>query len=343
MLTNNDGKRAKKFSFFHENTLPLEKESVSFAVELLPGQYDQREDFAEQCIQLITQKERPVVAAAKVYVLEGNLTTADIVKIKKYCINPVEAREAAARIPETLEGVWENPKPVEILTKFNEMTKTEIDDFRIKCGLAMSLDDLCFCQSYFKAENRSPSITEIKVLDTYWSDHCRHTTFMTQIQEVKVADSLFTNPVQKAYEIYQKDRLFVYGKKTDRPITLMDIAVLGMEFKLREADFGIYPKGLIYGLSCLENWLYGGDPVDALQVNALLKFLREKLKTNYFESLIENYLLDNTHKLLLTLRPEPGKEERQHSEELAKMAALKNTMSTEEVALHINQAKKLHE
>jgi len=213
----------------HENTLPLEKESVSFAVELLPGQYDQREDFAEQCIQLITQKERPVVAAAKVYVLEGNLTTADIVKIKKYCINPVEAREAAARIPETLEGVWENPKPVEILTKFNEMTKTEIDDFRIKCGLAMSLDDLCFCQSYFKAENRSPSITEIKVLDTYWSDHCRHTTFMTQIQEVKVADSLFTNPVQKAYETYQKDRLFVYGKKTDRPITLMDIAVLGMK------------------------------------------------------------------------------------------------------------------
>jgi len=151
-------------------------------------------------------------------------------------------------------------------------------------------------------------------------------------------------------EPQNKDKFISVIYKTLQSITingldkeLVESHLNAMEFKLREADFGIYPKGLIYGLSCLENWLYGGDPVDALQVNALLKFLREKLKTNYFESLIENYLLDNTHKLLLTLRPEPGKEERQHSEELAKMAALKNTMSTEEVALHINQAKKLHE
>ena len=136
--------------------------------------------------------------------------------------------------------------------------------------------------------------------------------------------------------------------------TLQDITIKGldkelveshlnaMEFKLREADFGIYPKGLIYGLNCLESWLYGGNPIDSLQVNDLLKFLREKLQTRYFESLIENYLLDNTHKVLLTLRPEPGKEEQQHIEELEKMAVLKDSMSAEEISLHIKQAKKLH-
>ncbi|MDD4320765.1 MAG: phosphoribosylformylglycinamidine synthase [Acidaminococcaceae bacterium] len=213
--------------FVYENTLPLVGESAAFAVELLPGQYDQREDFAEQCIQLITQKERPVVAVAKVYILEGKLTAAEILKVKEYCINPVEAREAMAAIPENLDNVWEVPKSVEILTKFTAMTETEIATFRLEQGLAMSLEDLLFCQKYFARENRAPSITEIKVLDTYWSDHCRHTTFMTEIHKVDIADSLFTAPVQKAYNAYQKDREFVYGKNSKRPITLMDIAVLG--------------------------------------------------------------------------------------------------------------------
>jgi phosphoribosylformylglycinamidine synthase len=213
----------------YQTTLPLAKESISFAVELLPGQYDQREDFAEQCIQLITQKERPVVSSAKVYVLEGNLTKADITKVKEYCINPVEAREAVAEIPETLDGLWETPQSVEILAKFSKMNQEEMDAFRKERGLAMSLEDLLFCQKYFREENRLPSITEIKVLDTYWSDHCRHTTFMTEIENVKVDDSLFTKPVQKAYDSYRKDREFVYGKNTERPITLMDIAVLGMK------------------------------------------------------------------------------------------------------------------
>ncbi len=213
--------------FVYEKALPLAGESAAFAVELLPGQYDQREDFAEQCIQLITQKERPVVAAAKVYILEGKLTAAEILKVKEYCINPVEAREAMAAIPETLDNEWEVPKSVEILTKFVTMTETEIATFRLEQGLAMSLEDLLFCQKYFARENSAPSITEIKVLDTYWSDHCRHTTFMTEIHKVDIADSLFTAPVQKAYNAYQKDREFVYGQNSKRPITLMDIAILG--------------------------------------------------------------------------------------------------------------------
>jgi len=151
-------------------------------------------------------------------------------------------------------------------------------------------------------------------------------------------------------EPQNKDKFISVIYKTLQDITingldkeLVESHLNAMEFKLREADFGVYPKGLIYGLSCLENWLYGGDPVDALQVNDLLKFLREKLETHYFESLIENYLLDNTHKLLLTLRPEPGKEERQHADDLAKMEVFKANMSAEEIALHIKQAKKLHE
>ena len=213
--------------FVYEDKFPLAKGSTSFAVELLPGQYDQREDFAQQCIQLITQKDRPVVAAAKVYILEGPLTTNEVLKVKEYFINPVEAREAGEAIPETLDNVWEVPKSVATLHSFGTMQTEEIEAFRQEQGLAMSLEDLLFCQEYFKKENRAPSITEIKVLDTYWSDHCRHTTFMTEIQDVNIAEGLFTNPVQKSFDAYQKDREFVYGHNTERPITLMDIAVLG--------------------------------------------------------------------------------------------------------------------
>ena len=151
----------------------------SFAVELLPGQYDQREDFAAQCIQAITQGQRPIVAAAKVFLLEGDLSDADFEKIKKYCINPVEAQEAAIEKPETLDMTWDVPKPVAVLDGFRSLDRKGLEDFLHQQELAMSLEDLAFIQEYFQKENRDPSITEIKVLDTYWSDHCRHTTFDT--------------------------------------------------------------------------------------------------------------------------------------------------------------------
>lgn len=210
----------------YEESVEIPAGTHSFAVELLPGQYDQREDFAAQCIQAITQGQRPTIAAAKVYVLEGDLTDADVEKIKHYVINPVEAQEAEIAKPETLDMTWEQPKPVAILTGFRELSHEGLVDFLNKQELAMSIDDLAFIQEYFKKEDRDPSITEIKVLDTYWSDHCRHTTFETKLNNVEITDGVYTEPVAKAFELYKKDRAFVYGADTKRPITLMDMACL---------------------------------------------------------------------------------------------------------------------
>lgn len=212
-----------------------------FAVELLPGQYDQREDFAAQCVQLITQKEKPIIETAKVYILEGNLSKNILNIIKKYIINPVEAREAALEIPVNLSSEYDKPANVEKLIKFNDYSKQELKEFLNKNGLAMSLDDLVFCQEYFRKEGRVPTITEIKVLDTYWSDHCRHTTFMTEIRDLEISPSLYTNPIQESFDDYLMDREFVYGKNTTRPITLMDMAILGVkklkkEGKLNDLD-----------------------------------------------------------------------------------------------------------
>lgn len=205
----------------------------AFAVELLPGQYDQREDFAEQCIQLITQKDRPMVAAAKVYILEGNLTDDEVNKIKAYCINPIEAREAEWGKPTTLESTCEEPAKIKSVAGFLTMTKDEAEKLRQEMGLAMSLEDLLWCQKYFNEEHREPTVTEIRVLDTYWSDHCRHTTFMTQVEDVEIVPGTYTKPVQEAYDKYMAARDEVYGEATERPVTLMDIAVIGMK-KLRK-------------------------------------------------------------------------------------------------------------
>ena len=212
--------------------LQVAEGEFAFAVELLPGQYDQREDFAEQCIQLITQKDRPVVAAAKVYVLEGALNQAEFEKIKAYCINPIEAREAEWSKPETLESTCEEPGKIKSVSGFLTMTRDEAEKLRQELGLAMSLEDLLWCQKYFSEEHREPTITEIRVLDTYWSDHCRHTTFMTQIDDVEIIPGVYTKPIQEAYDKYMAARDCVYGEATERPVTLMDIAVIGMK-KLR--------------------------------------------------------------------------------------------------------------
>jgi phosphoribosylformylglycinamidine synthase len=209
-----------------DETLAIPEGVRSFAVELLPGQYDQREDFAAQCIQLISQGKRPTVAAAKVFLLEGSLSDQDVETIKKYVINPVEAQEAAMEKPSSLDMTWETPKPVAIIEGFRNYSHDELADFLKKQELAMSFDDLAFCQEYFRKENRDPSITEIKVLDTYWSDHCRHTTFETKLEKVDIADSVYTEPVREALEQYMKDRAFVYGEDTKRPVTLMDMACL---------------------------------------------------------------------------------------------------------------------
>ena len=204
----------------------------AFAVEFLPGQYNQREDFAAQCIQLITQKERPLVSSAKVYILSGIISDDEFAKIKAYCINPIEAREAAWEKPQTLVQACEEPQKIKSVEGFLTFTKEEMEAYRTANGFAMSLDDLLWCQKYFNEEHREPTITEIKVLDTYWSDHCRHTTFMTQIEDVEIEPGLYTQPVQAALDKYMEARDEVYGADTKRPVTLMDIAVIGMK-KLR--------------------------------------------------------------------------------------------------------------
>jgi len=218
----------------HDETLEIPEGVKSFAIELLPGQYDQREDFAAQCVQLISQGKRPAVAAAKVILLEGNLTDADVEKIKKYTINPVEAQEASTQKPDSLEMSWEAPNPVAIIKGFTQFSKEELHQFLTEQELAMSEADLAFIQEYFQKEGRNPSITEIKVLDTYWSDHCRHTTFETNLEKINIEESVYTEPIQQALERYLKDREFVYGKDTERPVTLMDMACLATKKMKKE-------------------------------------------------------------------------------------------------------------
>ena len=177
--------------------LKVDGETV-FAVEPLPGQYDQRADSAAQCIQIISQGERPDVQTAKVYLLKGDLSEEEIAKIKHHVINPVECREAALEKPETLAMTYEIPETVETLEGFTKLDEAGLSAFLKEKGLAMDLDDLKFCQSYFRSEDRDPTITEIRMIDTYWSDHCRHTTFLTTIDSVTFEDEL----LQQTYEDY---------------------------------------------------------------------------------------------------------------------------------------------
>ncbi|MDO4977636.1 MAG: phosphoribosylformylglycinamidine synthase [Eubacteriales bacterium] len=197
-----------------------------FAVESLPGQFDQRADSASQCIQLMTQSERPLVRAAKVYLLFGDVTEEEIEKIKKYVINPVEAREASLETVETLQVDYDIPTMVETVEGFITMNEEELGQLLDRLGLAMDLDDLKFLQAYFRDdEHRDPTITEIRVVDTYWSDHCRHTTFSTHLDDITIHDE----QIQAAYDRYLAHRIEVYGeeKAAKRPQTLMDIATIG--------------------------------------------------------------------------------------------------------------------
>ncbi|MGN1319635.1 MAG: phosphoribosylformylglycinamidine synthase [Acutalibacteraceae bacterium] len=198
-------------------------DAAVFAVEYLPGQFDQRADSAAQCIQIISQGERPVIRSAKVYALYGNLTEQDIKDIKKYVINPVEAREAALEKPETLVAKYDIPTTVKTLDGFLSLDREGLEKFVQDMGLAMDADDIAFCQNYFKTEGREPTITEIRMIDTYWSDHCRHTTFLTVIDDVKFEDEL----LQSAYDEYIAVRKELGRTK---PICLMDIATVAVKY-----------------------------------------------------------------------------------------------------------------
>ncbi|MBQ3201172.1 MAG: phosphoribosylformylglycinamidine synthase, partial [Clostridia bacterium] len=206
--------------------LPEAGAAAVFAVESLPGQFDQRADSASQCIQLISQGERPLVKAAKVYMLFGEVDEKTLAAVKQYVINPVECREASLEMPETLAVQHNVPSSVATVEGFTAMDDAALSQLLDKLGLAMDLDDLKFLQTYFRdEERRDPTITEIRVVDTYWSDHCRHTTFSTHFDNVRIDDPA----VQAAYERYLAARVEVYGeeKAAARPQTLMDIATIG--------------------------------------------------------------------------------------------------------------------
>ncbi len=196
---------------------------IMFAVEFLPGQFDQRADSAAQCIQIISKGNRPDVRTAKVYMLYGKLTEADVAEIKKYVINPVEAREAALEKPETLAAKYDIPETVATLDGFCGLDRKGLEEFIKANGLAMDIDDITFFQQYFIGEKRDPTITEIKMVDTYWSDHCRHTTFLTTVDNVKFEDKL----LQETYEDYLATRKELGRTK---PVNLMDIATLATRY-----------------------------------------------------------------------------------------------------------------
>ncbi len=204
--------------------LPDVPGATVFAVEFLPGQFDQRADSASECIQLISQGERPAVRSAKVYILEGDLSDADIDAIKHYVVNPVEARIATLDKPETLATQIPDPEPVEVLTGFRELDKAGLAAFIAERGLAMDEADIAFCQEYFRGEERDPTITEIRVIDTYWSDHCRHTTFGTVLTDVAIDDDV----VQAAFDRYMEIRHEL--GRDEKPVCLMDMGTIGAKY-----------------------------------------------------------------------------------------------------------------
>ncbi len=203
--------------------LPENGGAYVFAVEYLPGQFDQRADSAAQCIQLLTGAERPVVRTARVYYLDGELTDEQKAKIEKYIINPVESRKASLQTKNTLKDIYDIPTSVETLNGFIDMEGDELAEFVKKYSLAMDADDIRFCRDYFRTEKRDPTITEIRMIDTYWSDHCRHTTFLTTIDSADIEDE----DVKNTYDEYIKIRAELGRTK---PINLMDIATIGARY-----------------------------------------------------------------------------------------------------------------
>ncbi len=215
-----------------EESFPFDKGDRVFSVEYLPGQFDQRADSAEQCVKLLKESETPVIRSATTYILSGDITEEEFDRIKAYCINPVDSRETDEVKPDTLLAEYEEPGAVAILTGFQNMDKDALYELYESLKLAMTFEDFKHIQNYFNIEEkRDPSMTEIRVLDTYWSDHCRHTTFLTELKEIQIEEGYYAQPIKAAYESYLKERESLYqGRKKD--ISLMDIALLAMK-KLR--------------------------------------------------------------------------------------------------------------
>ena len=206
-----------------------------FAMEYLPGQYDQRADSAAQCVQLLTQGERPQVLTARVVAVKGNITDEQFEKIQSYLVNPVESRIASLDKPESLDMQAEVPPDVARVKGFIGWNGEELKNYYGSMGFAMTLEDLAFCQEYFRdTEHRDPTVTELRVIDTYWSDHCRHTTFLTRLEQVEIEKGALSGAIEEALKAYYDARDTVYGKDTSRPVSLMDMALVGMKLLRKE-------------------------------------------------------------------------------------------------------------
>ncbi|HEY8422584.1 MAG TPA: phosphoribosylformylglycinamidine synthase [Thermoclostridium sp.] len=235
-ITDEDYEKAKSLifseppvDFIYEEDLPARNNERVFAVEYLPGQYDQRADSCAQCIQLISGTERPEIRVATVIIIDGNITDQEFEKVKDYYINPIESRQAGLEKPGTLREEYPVPDKVDIIEGFISMDNEELGKMIPELGLAMSMEDLLFCRDYFKnTEKRNPTITELRVLDTYWSDHCRHTTFLTEIEGVSFDKGPISEKISDVYNLYLETRKNIYKDK-DKPICLMDIATLAMK------------------------------------------------------------------------------------------------------------------
>ncbi|MGN0507401.1 MAG: phosphoribosylformylglycinamidine synthase [Lachnospiraceae bacterium] len=221
--------------YLYEETFAADANDKIFSVEYLPGQFDQRADSAEQCVKLLNESEEPVIRSATTYVLSGDVTDEELEQIKSYCINPVDSREAGEAKPETLASVFEEPADVLVFEGFKDMPEDELKKLYDSLGLAMTFQDFLHIQNYYhNEEKRDPSVTEIRVLDTYWSDHCRHTTFLTELTDVTFEDGEYKAPIEASYKRYLKSREILYAGRTDKFVSLMDLAVFAMK-ELRAA------------------------------------------------------------------------------------------------------------
>ena len=213
----------------YQESFPMKEESHVFSVEYLPGQFDQRADSAEQCVQFIKEDEKPIIRTATTYVIEGTVTEEEFGAIKNHCINPVDSRETGMEKPETLVTVFEEPEDVKVFDGFQNMPQEELKKLYDSLGLAMTFKDFLHIQKYYSGEeHRDPTMTEIRVLDTYWSDHCRHTTFSTELKEITFGEGDYKAPIVNTYKQYLKDHSEIFAGREDKFVCLMDLALMAM-------------------------------------------------------------------------------------------------------------------
>ena len=214
----------------YEENFPLEASEREFSVEYLPGQFDQRADSAVQCVKLLNEEAESVIQSATTYVVKGEITDKEFEKIKAYLINPVDSREADKDKPETIVQNFPEPPDVKIFEGFRTMSEDELKELNASLNLAMTFKDFLFIRKYFtEEEKREPSVTEIRMLDTYWSDHCRHTTFLTELTEIEFEEGKYSKPLVDSYNSYKENFAELYKGRDDKYICLMDIALMGMK------------------------------------------------------------------------------------------------------------------